>query len=165
MSLSNPRPNILQRLVHTIPSTSIGAKFFSFTMHRLDRPFLQWTNERLALSSIFTGLPIVTLITTGAKTGRRRETPLVAIPVGDKVILIASNWGGTYYPAWYHNLRAHPTATILYGGEKQMYIAHEATGHEYDTYWRKAISLYKGYAAYKTRTKGRPIPIIILEPE
>lgn len=30
--------------------------------------------------------------------------------------------------------------------------AHEATGADYETYWRRAVGLYSGYAAYKDRT-------------
>lgn len=164
MSIPAPHPNPFQRLIHSVSSTATGAKLFSVSMHHLDRPLLRATHERFALSGLFTGLPLVMLTTTGAKTKQPRTSPLVAMPDGNKIFLIVSNWGGKNYPAWYHNLRAHPEATVTYHGETQRYRAHQAHGHEYETYWQRAVTAYKGYAAYTTRTNGRPIPIMVLEP-
>lgn len=104
------------------------------------------------------------LTTTGAKSGHARTIPLVAIPDGERVVLIASNWGGEHSPAWYHNLCAHPEATLGYGGRTQEYRARELKGKEYDAYWQRVVSLYRGYEAYKARTNGRPIPLMLLDP-
>lgn len=164
MLIPTPHPNFFQRLVHNVSSAALGAKLSSLTMHHFDRPILNATHGRFALSGLFTGLPLVMLTTTGAKSNQPRSIPLVAIPDGDKIFLIASNWGGANYPAWYHNLRAHPDATVTYQGTTRRYRAHQAEGREYETYWQRAVSAYKGYAAYKKRTNGRPIPIMVLEP-
>lgn len=159
-----PHPNAIQRSLQTLSASAFGAKIFSYTFHHIDRPLLQATDGRFALSSLLGGLPIVILTTTGAKSGQPRAIPLIAIPDGEKIFLIASNWGGKNYPAWYHNLRANPRATVTYGGKTRAFVAHEANGKEYETYWQRAVDLYKGYALYKTRTGGRPIPIMVLEP-
>jgi deazaflavin-dependent oxidoreductase (nitroreductase family) len=163
MNIPPPHPNVIQRLNHNVSTSRVGAKLFSLTFHHIDRPILQASKGRYALSAWLTGLPIVVLTTTGAKSGQARAIPLIAIPDGDRAILIASNWGGPHYPAWYHNLRVHPRATITFGGETTTYVAREVVGKEYDAYWQRATDLYKGYAAYKTRTGGRPIPILVLE--
>jgi deazaflavin-dependent oxidoreductase (nitroreductase family) len=139
-------------------------KLASLTAHRLDRPLLQATQGRFSLGGFLTGLPVAILTTRGAKSGQARSLPLVVIPDGDKVILVASNWGGKNYPAWYHNLRAHPNATVMYRGESRTYIAREAREEEYKKYWRRAVELYSGYATYRTRTGGRPIPVMVLDP-
>lgn len=156
-------PNLLQKLSRKISGTDFGAKLASVLMHRVDRPVLNATKGRFAPSAMLTGLPVAIVTTTGAKSGRARSIPLVAIPDGDKVILIASNWGGTAYPAWYHNLKANPMATVNLGGETRGYRAHEAVGDEYARYWEKAVGVYAGYEGYKTRTGGRPIPIMVLQ--
>ena len=54
--------------------------------------------------------------TTGAKTGQPRMMPVVAVPDGDHLMALGSNWGQRQHPAWYYNLRAHPTATVTVGG-------------------------------------------------
>lgn len=162
--IPSPQPNVLQRLNHNLSASRLGAKFFALTLHHIDGPILKASNGRIAVSAWVTGLPIVILTTTGAKTGQARTNPLVALPDGEKIFLIASNWGQTHYPAWYHNLRAQPQATITYNGATQAFTAREAGRREHDAYWQRAVSLYKGYAQYKTRTHGRPIPIMVLEP-
>lgn len=133
-------------------------------MHHIDQLVLRLSNGRYSASSVAAGLPIVTLTTTGAKSGAPRSVPLVGIPDGEDVILIASNWGQTFYPAWYHNLRAHPQAALSINGRTGTYTAREAIGEERERYWQMATRLYRGYDLYKQRTGGRPIPVMVLTP-
>jgi deazaflavin-dependent oxidoreductase (nitroreductase family) len=56
------------------------------------------------------------LATTGAKTGQQRVWPVLGVPDGDNLVVMASNWGQHHHAAWYYNLRAHPEATITVGG-------------------------------------------------
>ena len=108
---------------------------------------------------------MITLTTIGAKSGQLRTVPLVGIPDGDRWVVIASNFGQAHHPAWYYNLKQHPQATVTQHGRTGDYVAAAASGEEYDRLWQKAVSLYAGYAAYKTRTGGREIPIIVLTPD
>jgi len=114
--------------------------------------------------SLLGGLPVLTLTTTGARSGRKRDVPLIGIPDGIRIIVIASNFGKTNHPAWYYNLSANPEVEVTIGRRKGKYIAREAIEEEYDAYWEKAVSYYGGYDAYKKRTGGRKIPIIVLSP-
>jgi len=159
-----PRPNAWQRFGHKFASTRLAARLFSVTFHHLDRPVIQLSKGRTSVTSLVTGLPVVTLTTIGAKSGQPRSVPLIGIPDGEKIILIASNWGQKHHPGWYFNLRANPKATILRSGKTRQYVAREIDGAEYDACWDLAVSLYIGYAAYKTRTGGRKIPILVLDP-
>jgi hypothetical protein len=70
--------------------------------------------------------------------------------------------GQIHHPGWYFNLCAHPEAELSRPGHTGKYLAHKATGAEYETYWCRAVGLYSGYAAYKDRTGGRNIPIMVL---
>jgi len=125
---------------------------------------IRMTHGRTSLTSLLTGLPVFTLATIGAKSGEIRSVPLVGMPDGDRIVLIASNWGQTRHPGWYFNLHAHPEAEISQSGHTRKYRAHEATGAEYERYWNRAGGLYAGYAAYQQRTGGRQIPIMVLTP-
>lgn len=52
----------------------------------------KWTGGRFQLSALL--MPSLVLISTGAKSGQRRETPLACWPQDDGTWLIAgSNWG------------------------------------------------------------------------
>lgn len=165
MANGDNTPNILQRSIQRFAATSLGSKLFIPTAHRLDRIVLRLSNGRNTMVGLTAGLPVITLTTIGAKSGQLRSVPLIGIPDGHRYVLIASNFGQTHHPAWYYNLRQHPQATITLLGSTSDYVATEASGEEYDRLWQKAVSLYGGYAAYKTRTGGRAIPIIILAPE
>ena len=140
------------------------AKLLAHTLPSLDRYVVRRSNGRHSLTTILTGLPIVTLTTIGAKSGQKRTVPLVGLVDDQKVILIASNWGQTRHPGWHHNLRANPEVTIMFDGHTNACIAREATADERTYYWSEAVGLYAGYAAYKRRTGGRRIPMWVLEP-
>ena len=111
------------------------------------------------------GLPLIELTTTGAKSGMPRTLPLAGYPDGDKFVLIASNFGRTRHPAWYHNLKANPECTVKKNGEVVTYIARETEGEERERYWGLAVSYYEGYEAYKQRASHRMMPVMVLEPK
>ena len=65
----------------------------------------------------FEGAPLLLLTTTGAKSGQRRTSPLMYMPDNNRMIIFASKAGAPTNPDWYHNLVAHPEATIEVGTE------------------------------------------------
>lgn len=155
---------VLHRAVQRVASTERGARLLARVAHHLDRWALRLSGERASLTSALAGLPIVWLTTTGAKTGQPRRSPLVGLVDGDRVVVIASNFGQTHYPAWYHNLRAHPQAQVTLNGQTRTYTAREATGAEREGYWQQALAVYPGYAAYAQRVGNRHIPVMVLTP-
>ena len=110
------------------------------------------------------GEQLLLLTTTGAKTGRTRTTPLLYVPDGADIVLIASRGGNTSHPAWYHNLVANPHATALLNGRTIECIAHQADGDERARLWRMANDYYSGFDAYQSRTGGRTVPVMVLTP-
>ena len=163
-AINLPQPKGWQKLNHRLASSRLGAWVFSRTFHHLDRFVLSLSGGRATLGGLLTGLPLIALSTVGAKSGLPRSVPLVGIPDGQAIVLIASNWGQTQHPAWYFNLRAQPQAEITRAGRTNKYLAHEAIGQEYDTYWNQAVNLYAGYAAYLKTAGDRHIPIMVLTP-
>lgn len=158
-------PNFFQKSLHRIGATKQGAWIAAHTLPLLDRPLLRLSNGRYSTTGLFSGLPIVTLTTTGAKSGHPRSVPLIAVPHEGNIILIASNWGGKKHPAWYYNLKATPACTLTVDDKTEPYLAQEVEGNERGRYWQIAASYYSGYEAYKTRTGGREIPVMVLTPE
>jgi deazaflavin-dependent oxidoreductase (nitroreductase family) len=121
--------------------------------------------QGVSVPGVLTGLPVIRLTTIGAKSGKLRTLPVVGLSDGDKVVVIASNYGQAHHPAWYFNLRAHPEATLEVPGRTGTYLAREATPAERQIYWRRASDIYVGFPAYQQRTQGRVIPIIVLTPQ
>ena len=74
--------------------------------------------------------PTVLLTHTGARSGKRRTTPLAYFTDGDNVILIASRGGHREHPAWYHNVIANPEVELWTKGGGGRYRAQEAEGTE-----------------------------------
>jgi deazaflavin-dependent oxidoreductase (nitroreductase family) len=158
------RPNAAQRAVHIATRTRAGSWFFARTLHHLDRPVLRFSRGRYSLTSMLVGLPVVMVSTVGAKSGLPRILPLVAIPDGENVVLIASNFGQKHHPAWYHNLRAHPEVRLTYAGQTVAYTARETASAERERCWRRAVDLYSGYSLYQRRAAVRHIPVMLLTP-
>ncbi len=100
----------------------------------------------------------------GAKSGTSRTSPLLYVPDGEDVFIVASKGGFPKHPAWYHNLIANPDTTAQIGRERRAVHARVATPEERERLWPMAVRAYRGYADYQVRSKGREIPLVILEP-
>ncbi len=163
LSLSH-RPNWFQRLIQKLAALRALSWLLSHVLHRVDRAIDRLSRGRLNLTQALTGLPVVMLTTIGAKTGQPRTVPLVAIPDGENIILIASYFGNQHHPAWYYNLIAQPEAILTDHQHSGSCLAREAIDAERDRYWQRAVKVYAGYEAYKRRAK-RLIPIMLLTPK
>src|SRR3954453_2304305 len=108
--------------------------------------------------------PTVLLTHTGAKSGKKRTTPLGYFTDGDDVILIASRGGDHNHPAWYFNVRANPEVELFTKGGGGRYRAREAEGSERERLWDLATSFYPGFARYQERAGDRRIPVIVCSP-
>ena len=110
----------------------------------------------------FADRPLLLLTTIGAKSGQHRTTPMMYIPDGDRLLVIASNIGAPAHPAWYHNLVAHPEVTVEVGNETFPATAIVTEGAEREQLWAKIVGLHSFFADHQTKTT-RQIPVIALE--
>jgi deazaflavin-dependent oxidoreductase (nitroreductase family) len=108
------------------------------------------------------GRPLLLLTTTGAKSGQLRTTPMMYIPDGDRLLVIASNAGASIHPDWYRNLVAYPEVTVEVGNEIFEAIAVVTEGQERQRLWTRVIELYPFFANYQAKVT-RQIPVIVLE--
>ena len=159
------RYGLLHSLVQKLAASTPGSWLFARLLGRADRLTLKLSGGRTTLTGILAGVPVMWVTTTGAHSGRSRTRPL--LPIHDpehpnRCALIASNFGQHHYPGWYYNLKKHPQATCTLETGTATFIAHEATGDEYERFWRYATNTYFGYALYKQRA-GRRIPIMVME--
>ena len=110
------------------------------------------------------GLPSLLLLDhVGARSGQRRTTPLVYMPDGEDLLIVASKGGYAKHPGWLHNLRAHPDTTVQVGRERRKVHAREASAEERRRLWPKAAEYNPHWARYRERT-SREIPLVLLEP-
>ena|SRR5713101_3781782 len=151
----------LKRILDRIFKTHLGTWIAIHIGQRVDPYLMRATGGRIRIS--FTA-PTILLTHIGAKSGKRRTTPLLYFTAGDKVVLIASKGGAPHHPAWYYNVKAHPEVEASTDGRPERYIAREAEGDERGRLWRLATTLYSGFADYQARATHRRIPVIVLEP-
>ncbi|HTO59010.1 MAG TPA: nitroreductase family deazaflavin-dependent oxidoreductase [Pseudomonadales bacterium] len=99
----------------------------------------------------------------GARSGRWRDVPLMYVPNGDGVILVASLGGAPKNPVWYHNLIAHPDIEVIVRDKTLKLRARLASAEEKAVAWPRCVAAYPAYADYQKRTT-RDIPVFICDP-
>ena len=122
------------------------------------------TGGRLGHTIPGVGGKMLLLDHVGAKSGTERTSPLLYVRDGNDVVVVASKGGYPKHPAWYHNLMANPDTKVQIKSEHRDVHARVATPEEHERLWPVALKQYHGYADYQARSKGREIPLVILEP-
>lgn len=162
--LAYAEANAAQRALRRFAATRPGDWLFADVLRRLDGPVHRLTGGRHTAANLLSGLPVVHLTTTGARTGRARTVPVLGLATADGPAVVASNFGRPRHPGWFHNLRAHPEATVTVGGATVAVRAVEATGAVRDRVWSHGLGVFPGWAAYARRTGGRGIGVFLLLP-
>jgi deazaflavin-dependent oxidoreductase (nitroreductase family) len=154
--------NPFHRMMRTFAATKVGVAVFRPTAHRLDRVANKLTGGRRNFAEIVTGVPAVILTSIGAKSGEPRSVAVYGIPHPEGMAVIASNFGGAKHPAWYHNLKANPEATVSVNRDTWGATARPATPRERDEIWAKGLELYPGWRKYEARAGNRHIEAFVL---
>lgn len=127
----------------------------------LDRLLSRVSRGRWKLSAPM--IPSLTLYTTGANSGQRREAPLMCFPQPDGSWFVAgSNFGLARHPAWSGNLIAHPGAEIHYRRELIPVTARLLDRAESEQIWPTLEQQWPHYRDYE-KTARRDIRIFRLE--
>jgi deazaflavin-dependent oxidoreductase (nitroreductase family) len=157
------RPSAWGRAARRLVSTKAGTAIHRTVGARADGWLLRATGGRVTAG--LGVIPLVGLISTGARSGRPRHAALAYFTDGDDVVLIASSYGRERHPGWYHNLKAHPECELRAGRRGGRFVAREVAGDERDRLFALAAGHYAGYGTYALRTDGvRTIPVLRLSP-
>jgi deazaflavin-dependent oxidoreductase (nitroreductase family) len=152
------------RAMRRMPEWRSVSRLYARILPRMDRFASLLTGRRLTLSGLTTGLQVLLLTTTGAKTGARRTNPVLYLSSGEDYVVIASNWGQQHNPGWYYNLRANPKAAVTLDRSTFEVVARQATELERDNYWAQAVRMYPAWIVYKARSRRPEFPILVLSP-
>jgi deazaflavin-dependent oxidoreductase (nitroreductase family) len=111
-----------------------------------------------------TDFPLCYLTVRRRGGGELRTLPLLHIRDGERVVVIASNWGKPKHPAWAFDLQAAGCAIVERPGEPPRELSARRAGREeFDRYWAEALRFWPGYEGYRRRA-GREIRMFVLEP-
>ncbi|GGE90394.1 nitroreductase family deazaflavin-dependent oxidoreductase [Mycetocola zhadangensis] len=110
-------------------------------------------------------VPSLMLHTVGARSGEKRESPLMYTPDGHGRALVAgTSFAREKHPAWTHNLIANPDAMITVRGRRLLVHATLIDDRdEREAAWRRIESQWPGYRGYE-RDSGRRVRIFRLQP-
>ncbi len=110
----------------------------------------------------FEGAPMVIIHTTGAKTGAKRENPLMYLQDGDDVVIFASKAGAPDNPDWYHNLVKNPEVGVELGDETYTAEAVVADPEDRARLYAEMAGRFQNFAEYEKATT-RTIPVVRLK--
>lgn len=109
-------------------------------------------------------VPVLLLDHVGRKSGTAFTTPLLYMPDGRNVVVVASQGGLPKNPQWYANLLAAPDTTIHLKKEKARAVrARVADRAERAALWPRLVEVYADFDNYQSWT-DREIPVVVLEP-
>jgi deazaflavin-dependent oxidoreductase (nitroreductase family) len=156
-------PNGVQRTLQRAAAGEQIGQVLQRSLYSLDKAAYGITGGRHTAASLFAGLPIIMLTTTGAKSGRDRTMPLMGIPTAEDLVVIGSNFGTSSTPGWVYNLEANPEAAVSYRDRRIGVVARHADQGETDWAFDRAAALFPGFPLYQRRAAHRRIRVFALE--
>lgn len=109
----------------------------------------------------FAGAKLLVLGTTGAKTGRKRFTPLAYLADNDRLYVFAAGPYAPHHPHWYFNLVANPDVTVEVGADAYAARARVLADEERARIWDLFVSEIPQLPGWQ-RDAGREFPVIEL---
>jgi deazaflavin-dependent oxidoreductase (nitroreductase family) len=100
---------------------------------------------------------VLVLETIGARTGKRRRTPVAYWLDGDDNYLIGGGAAGMTKVDWVANLRANPEGAVWVRRRRVAVTAEEFGGAEYERIKQEAFERWPGARKYE-QVSGRSIP-------
>ncbi|UGT42211.1 nitroreductase family deazaflavin-dependent oxidoreductase [Nocardia yamanashiensis] len=107
----------------------------------------------------YAGGDLILLTTTGAKSGKQHTTPLGPLYRGDT--LYVSSFIEDKYPAWVHNIKAHPQVTIELRDKTYQATGKVLEGAAYDEFAAWVLADNPLLADYQSKV-DRPLPLVTL---
>jgi deazaflavin-dependent oxidoreductase (nitroreductase family) len=160
----HPGRSVAHRIVSRVVLSPLGRRFGRDIASRVDPTLIRLTRGRVSCVWPF---PAVVLTHVGAKSGRPRANALVYFTDRGRVILIATNFGGSRNPAWYHNVKANPLVTLYGRGIRGRFMAEEIYDAERERLFQRVNSCPGPYAEYEqaAAAQSRYVPVIAFTPE
>ncbi len=165
LGFSTAAPNVFQRAMQRAASTKVAAWTFQRTLYAIDRPVHRWSKGRVSVASLTSGLPVIMLTTTGAKSGQPRTMPLAATAWQGDLAIFGTNYAQEHTPGWVYNLEADPHAHVTWR-DRTVDVVAEPIDDEADReeLWRLAGETYVGFPKYRERITDREVRIFRLRP-
>jgi len=137
--------------VNWLSATPLGSWIVKHFASHVDPLLFRLSNGRFTSTGIPT-LPMLTLTTTGRKTGRRRDVQLAYHRDGADYLVVASAMGQERHPAWKHNLDANPDVDVRVRGEVFAARAERLSDDDKAGVWAAIAETIPQMKVYEKRT-------------
>jgi deazaflavin-dependent oxidoreductase (nitroreductase family) len=151
------------RFIRRTGGTRPMAWLYGHIQEPLDRLVYRLTDGRATLTTWLGDVEMTMLTTTGAKTGLPRTHVVLGLADGERMVVVASNYGREHHPAWYYNLKANPRATVEVRGVSREVVARELHGAERERCYQRGVDVYPGFTLFERRAR-REIPVFAFDP-
>ena len=139
------------RFVNRLSATAFGSWLVKHLASRVDPVLFKATGGRLTMTGVPT-LPMLTLTTTGRKSGKPRDTQLAWHDDGGDLLVVASAMGQERHPDWSYNLLANPDAEVQLRGERARVRARVLDDAEKARLWPAVKRTIPQLDVYEQRT-------------
>lgn len=139
------------RFVNWLSATAFGSWLVKHLASRVDPVLFKATGGRLTMTGVPT-LPMLTLTTTGRKSGKPRDTQLAYHQDGGDFLVVASAMGQERHPDWSYNLLANPDAEVQLRGERARVRARALDDAEKARVWPAVKRTIPQMDVYEQRT-------------
>jgi len=109
----------------------------------------------------FGGSDLVLVTVRGRSSGRLHTVPLMSLPEGDDLLVVASQGGVDREPQWWLNLLADPHAQVERRGERFAVVAEKVGDDERQALWDRFVATYDGFTDYQAKVR-REIAVVRL---
>lgn len=148
--------------VPRLPGGTRGVRQPPGWLARLMTPIMMRIHRRQG--DRISGMDLLYLTTTGAKSGQRRTNPVARFDDGGGWVVVASAGGSTHHPGWYHNIVAHPDQVeVEVTGQKHHVTVEQLDGEARDRAWATVVADAPRFESYLTKT-DRTLPLLRLTP-
>lgn len=156
------KSTLMQRFLRKVGPTRAFAEVYRRLGPAID-PWLMRVSKGSVARDVY-GFPALLLLSTGAKSGQKRTSPLMYARDGADFLVVGTNFGTENHPAWTANLRKTPEAEIVVGAEVVPVIAEQLDEPTFQAFWPRFTVLYPGYESYLARLTDRRPRMFRLRP-
>ncbi|MFM8412352.1 MAG: nitroreductase/quinone reductase family protein [Alphaproteobacteria bacterium] len=150
------------RFVNWLSATPFGTWLVRNWAAKVDPRIFRATGGRFTSTGVPT-LPMLTLTTTGRRSGRPHAVQLAFVADGESMLVVASAMGQERHPAWRYNLEACPDVELQLRGRRVRATARVLDDREKAQVWDRIKLAIPQMRVYERRT-DRNIRVFRLTP-
>lgn len=140
-----------ERFVVWLSTTPAFVWWIEHVASRLDPLLFKATGGRLT-SFGPPAVPMLTLTTTGRRSGQPRSVHLACVEDGPDHLVVASAMGQEKHPAWRYNLDANPRVDVQARGERFPARATALSDAQKQAVWSRVKQAIPQIEVYESRT-------------